>query len=556
MVHIKFKRIYKSILIVFLCLIFFTINSQNKEYKNPVIAGFNPDPSVCRVGDDYYLVTSTFEYFPGVPIYHSKDLVNWKMIGHVLNRPEQLDLDDVASTAGIYAPTIRYHKGVFYMITTLVPKWKEPLNKPSGNFIVTATNPAGPWSNPHWIEGAPGIDPSLFFDDDGKVYYCGNRPVKNSPYTAEEQIWIQEIDLKTFTLKGEIGLLESRPYYEKRTIGSPYAFEAPHIYKKDGIYYLLIAHGGTGMWHSVSIWKSTSPLGPWQENPKNPILTHLGNDASGIHATGHADIFKTQDGEWWSLFLAVRSNDERKNVMGRETFLAPVDWSGEWPIYNPEGEIGKTAFTHKAPKLFKGQQNHFNFKDDFENNILGLDWSTIRTPRSNWWDLKSKPGKLKLQLRPEQIEDYKQPSFLGVRVPEMKMEASVLLDFKPKEVNECAGLVFERGHDEEWSIIKEISNGKLVISVYYDGKNLLGQEALKNNKPVRLKIQLNDFKMQFFVEVKANSWTKIAETDASSLGFPPAGRFTGSMVGLYASSRGKQSSNWAIYDDFKMEVFN
>jgi alpha-N-arabinofuranosidase len=542
------KRSDLTAFILFCCISFIAIGQSNK-YNNPIIAGFNPDPSVCRVGDDYYLVTSTFEYFPGVPIYHSKDLVNWTMIGHVLHRPEQLDLDGVASTAGIYAPTLRYHEGTFYMITTLIADREG--TKPKGNFIVTAKNPAGPWSNPHWIEGAPGIDPSLFFDDDGKVYYCGNRNAENQEFRAEKQIWIQEIDLQNFKLKGKVGTLDSKPYYIKDIIGSPVAFEAPHIYKKDGVYYLLIAHGGTGMGHAVSIWKSNTPYGPWEDNPDNPILTHRGDKASGINATGHADVFQTQDGDWWSVFLAVRSKDEKNNVMGRETFLAPVDWSGTWPIYNPKGEIGRTAFVHEAPKLFSGTQKDFNYKDSFSSETLNLHWSMIRTPRSTWWDLKTTTGKLKLLLRPDEIKNYEQPSFLGLRVPDMKIEAEVNLDFTPLTPSDCAGLAFERGHDEEWTMVKELIDDKAVVSVYYNGEKKLGQYQLKSDKLISLKIKLDDFQMSFFVKEDAN-WEKIAETDASSLGFPPAGRFTGSMVGPYASSRGETSTTWANFDDFKL----
>lgn len=528
------------------------VQSQNNQYLNPVIKGFNPDPSICRVGEDYYLATSTFEYFPGVPIYHSKDLINWEMIGHALDRPEQLDLDHVPSTAGIYAPTIRYHQGTFYMITTLVGGGERE-NKPKGNFIVTAKNPAGPWSEPHWIDGAEGIDPSLFFDDDGKAYYCGNGTPEKQIERHHKHIWIQEIDLKTFQLKGERGFLSSTKYFEQNIIGSAVAFEAPHIYKKDGIYYLLIAHGGTGMGHAVSIWKSNSPFGPWEDNPNNPILTHRGYSESGINATGHADIFQTQDGDWWSVFLAVRSNNNKQNVMGRETFLSKVDWSGTWPIYNPEGKVGKTAFVNTAPKRFNSVQNNSDFEDEFEDEKLNLMWSMIRTPRTIWWDLKRNSGKLSLELRPDELDQFAQPSFVGIRVPEMKVEVKVNLDFKPKAHNECAGLAFERGHDAEWTLVKELLGGQEVVSVYHDGKTLLGQVPIKSDSPIDLKIELDNFTMNFYVKEFKKSWQKIVETDVNQLGFPPAGRFTGSMSGPYASSRGKTSDNWAIFDSFSLK---
>ena len=534
-----------------------SINStfgQKKQYNNPIIPGFNPDPSICKVGDDYYLATSSFEYFPGVPIYHSTDLVNWQMVGHALRRPEQLDLESIPSTAGIYAPTLRYHDGTYYMITTLITEGQERPNKPAGNFVVTAKNPAGPWSNPIWIESAPGIDPSLFFDDDGKVYYCGNSPPEIPNDKPERQvIWIQEIALPSFKLIGKKSYLESKKYHEQDIIGSPMAFEAPHIYKKEGIYYLLIAHGGTGMGHAVSIWKSKSPFGPWEDNPDNPILTHRGYSESGINCTGHADVFQIEDGSWWSVLLAVRSDDKKNNVMGRETFLAPVDWSGTWPIFNPKGTVGRITFTHDAPSMMTNQKNNTDFEDTFDQKKLNLAWTMIRTPETTWWDLETDPGNVSIKLRPDQIEQFAQPSFLGIRAPDMKMKATTTLNFDPKQPNECAGLAFERGHDAEWTLIKEQLDNKLVVSVYQDGKELLGQVLLQTNNTISLKIELINFKMTFSVKESDTSWQTVAEAQTKELlGFPKAGRFTGSFVGLYASSRGKKSNNKAVFENFSL----
>jgi len=538
-----------------ICLIATTALSQELTYQNPVIPGFNPDPSVCRVGDDYYLVTSTFEYFPGVPVYHSKDLVNWKMIGHALDRPEQLDLEGVSSTKGIFAPTIRYFDGTYYMITTLVGR-NEEIKKPGGNFIVTAKNPAGPWSEPHWLDNAIGIDPSLFKDDDGKFYYCGNIKPKDMVDPNQRDIWVQEIDLKTFKLIGKKGYLTSGKYFEKNILGSPNNFEAPHVYKKDGVYYLMVSHGGTSTNHAVSIWKSNSIFGPWEDNPNNPILTHVGDKTSGINATGHADIFQAANGDWWSVFLGIRAIASAKSAMGRETFLAPIDWSGVWPIYNPEGEKGRTALTHKAPKMFKGIQQSHDYKDDFKEKTLKKEWTMIRTPMSKWWNINSKLGKLKLQLRPDEIDDLKQPSFLGIRLPEKKTNTQVLLDFIPNNEFECAGLAVERGHEAEWTLVKELRNGKSVVSAYNDGKTLLGQYELKSKNAIQLKIQLDNFRMSFYVKESNGTWEKIAETDASSIGYPQAGRFTGTLIGPYASSRGAISKDkWATFDDFELKAY-
>src|SRR5512137_236117 len=232
-------------------------------FRNPILPGCYPDPSICRVGEDYYLVTSTFEYFPGLPVFHSRDLVHWHPVGHVLDRPSQLNLDGIRSSGGLYAPTIRHFNGVFYVINTLMHGKAH-----SGNFIVTASNPAGPWSDPVWLESAPGIDPSLFFDDDGRVWYTGNRMAGNSQYEGHTEIWLQQLDLAEMRLIGE-----PRVLWDGAVKGAVWA-EAPHLYKHEGMYYLLIAEGGTAHHHAVSVARSRSVTGPYEGNRANPILTH------------------------------------------------------------------------------------------------------------------------------------------------------------------------------------------------------------------------------------------------------------------------------------------
>lgn len=540
------------LLMILMASIIVSCSKEAKVIINPVIPGFNPDPSVCRVGDDYYLVTSTFEYFPGVPVYHSKDLVNWEMIGHVIDRPDQLDFSNVSSTAGIYAPTIRYHDGKYYMITTLVGGTVSEKVKKTGNFITTATNPAGPWSDPHWIENAPGIDPSLFFDDDGKVYYCGNRDAKEKISRVHWDIWIQEIDPNTYELKGEIGLLESKPYFDNDIIGSPVAFEAPHLYKKDGIYYLLIAHGGTGMGHAVSIWKSNSPLGPWEMNPANPVLTNRDNSQSGVNCTGHADIIQSQNGSWYSVYLGVRSNDKKNNVMGRETFVTPVSWDGIWPIFNPGINQGKTEIITNAPELFDGKQLGFDFEDEFRDENLKLQWTMIRNPKSTWWELNPEEGHIEINLLPEVIDNYTHPAFMGIRIIDKKVECETKIDFQPQKENECAGLAFLRGHKPNWSLVKEMTDGKLKASVYYTD-SLISQVDLKTDEPIEMRIRLEDFQLEFWVKESDSHWQSICTTDGSEMGFPPAGRFTGAFAGLYATSKGNASASSAKFEYYKMK---
>ncbi len=255
----------KKILLTTVYIILLTKIAFAQGYKNPILSGFYPDPSICRVGNDFYLVNSTFQYFPGIPIHHSKDLIHWEQIGNCIDRSTQMNLNKTGFTGGLYAPTIRYHKGLFYMINTNVSH--------GGNYYVTAMDPAGPWSDPIWVNQG-GIDPELFFDDDGKCYFM----------STDQQIKLREIDVKTGKFIGD----------QKRIwegTGGRYP-EGPHLYKKDGYYYLMIAEGGTEYGHKVTIARSHFIDGPYESNPANPILTHqceLGQSSS-IQGTGHADL--------------------------------------------------------------------------------------------------------------------------------------------------------------------------------------------------------------------------------------------------------------------------
>ena len=312
---------------------------MHRTFRNPILPGFYPDPSICRVGEDYYLINSTFEYFPGLPIFHSRDLVHWRQIGHVLTRPSQLNLDGIRPSGGLYAPTLRCHQGTFYVINTMIDGKAE-----RGNFIVTAPDITGPWSDPHWIDDAPGIDPSLLFDDDGRAWYVGNRHAPLAGHPDHCEIWLQELDLQTFQLLGEKIVL-----WDGALKMANWA-EGPHIYKINGLYYLMIAEGGTAHEHSVTIARSAQITGPYEPNLRNPILTHrhLGLNFP-IVGTGHADLVETQAGEWWLVCLAMRPYDGYFYNLGRETFLTPVQWEDGWPVVNPG--VGHVELESPAPNL-------------------------------------------------------------------------------------------------------------------------------------------------------------------------------------------------------------
>ena len=515
--------------------------------RNPIIPGFHPDPSICRVGDDFYLVNSSFEYFPGVPIFQSKDLQSWTPLGHVLQNTEQLNLALAHCDGGIYAPTLRFHNGLFYMVTTMnspVPGTA----KHKGDFIVTATNPVGPWSLPHWIDNAKGIDPSLFFDDDGSVYMCGNARPEIPLNDKHRIIWIQKLNVDSWQLEGQQGILDSAPYFKSGKLGSVNNFEGPHLYKKDGAYYLLVSHGGTGINHAVSIWRSASPLGPWEENPANPILTQRFDKQDrthGITCTGHADLVQAADGRWWMVFLGIRG-EGGNSPMGRETFLEPVDWSGIWPIVNPS-HPGRADFEITAIDSVGQRQTKSGFHTDFKDQSLSPEWSMIRTPDSPWWTFPKNKRGISLQLRPDEITGTNQPSFLGIRITEPNCSFSTRLTFKSNSPEQCAGIAIERSSAASWMLVVETPESGPVASVY-EGTNCLKSTPIKADASVDLRISMKFPELAFDWKQGTNDWETITICEAPSIATAPPGHFTGAMVGLYASSRGKESDHSALFD--------
>jgi len=510
-----------------------------KTFQNPILPGFYPDPSICRVNDDYYLVTSTFAYFPGVPIFHSKDLVNWEQIGHVLDRPSQIPLEGLRHSQGIYAPTIRYHEGVFYMITTNVGA--------GGNFFVTATDPAGPWSDPYYLD-APGIDPSLFFDDDGKVYYTGTRPApEGEKYSGNWEVWLQELDLESKQLVGEpVGLWRGA----LRDVIWP---EGPHLYKVADYYYLLISEAGTGHHHACSIARSENVSGPYIGNPGNPILTHrhLGKDYPVVNV-GHCDFVETQNGEWWAVGLASRKYGGYYRNLGRETFLLPVSWEDGWPIMSPG--TGKLEMTYPVPNLPKVKASIPSACDHFDAEQLDYKWNLLRTPEEEFYSLSERPGYLSLKLRPQRITELTNPSFVGRRQQHIDFAASTMMEFTPLSDNEEAGLVLLQSNAYHYRFVYTIAGDKKIVKLV---KCADGEEEVLTEIPVEasklyLKVTAHGQDYSFyFGESTSNYQTLLENVDGRILSTDVAGGFVGTEIGLYASSNGESSENKADYDWFE-----
>ena len=522
---------------------------NKKKGMNPILPGFYPDPSICRVNDDYYLVTSTFAYFPGVPIFHSRDLVHWNQIGNILERKEQLPLVNAETSEGIFAPTLRYHDGTFYMITTNVT----PTND-INNFIVTATDPAGPWSDPYPLDSA-GIDPSLFFDDDGKCYYCGTQNRREgSRYFGDNEIYIQELDLNTMKLVGE-----SYPAWHGALRGVEWP-EGPHIYKKDGYYYLLISEAGTGHNHAVSIARSKSLTEPFTGHKANPIFTHrhLGYHYPIVNV-GHPDIVETQNGEWWMVCLASRPRGGYYRNLGRETYLVPFIWEDGWPVINPGKGILEDTFP--MPNLPAYEAKEIPAKEDFDTDTLPLHFMYLRNPKEENYSLTNRLGYLEMKLNADTLSSKGTPSYVCQRQLSFDFTAETKLSFSPAVENEQAGIAIYQSQSFNYQLLagkKEDATVLSLVKTERDEVTVLKEEILDALYPdLTLRITENEQDLTFAYSVDGKSEKILADkVDARILSTDVAGGFVGNTIGLYATSNGEESSTVAAFDYFLYEDDN
>jgi len=530
------------------------IGAESKMvFSNPILAGFYPDPSICRVGDDYYLVNSTFAYFPGIPVFHCHDLVNWKLIGHVMDRPEQMNLEGLGVSEGIFAPAIRYHDGLFYVTCTLVGA--------GGNYVVTAPDPAGPWSNPVWLPQINGIDPSLFFDQDGKAYIVYNSiPPDDKPlYDGHRTIRLYEFDHNDLKVTGaEIILVNGGTDISQK----PIWIEGPHIFYKDGFYYLICAEGGTSWQHSEVVFRSENVTGPYVPYSQNPILTqrHLNPDRPNpITCTGHADFVKTQSGDWWADFLGCRpylAEYEGFFNTGRETFMAPIKWNDGWPVI--DSEYAEIQYSYplpikleKAERVIPAYSGNFQIRDDFNGELLDPNWVFLRTPHSRWHSLTERKGTLAIQLRPATCAAKTNPSFIGRRQQHLYGSASTAMTFVPTSESEKAGLLVFQNEKHYYFLCKSLENGQPFVQLF-KSDTLLASHKIGRRSDIQLKIVANGAFYSFYYALKPNKWILLKDqVDARFLSTRVAGGFVGCMYALYATSCGQSISNIAYFDWFE-----
>ena len=553
----------KFIIIIFQIIV--CLDAKEGFYINPIISGAHPDPSICRVGDDFYIVNSSFEYFPGLPIHHSKDLVNWELIGHGLHREDQcngeMNLVDVQSDGGIHAPTIRYHKGKFYIITTNV--YNSGDGKPGlmRNFIITAENPSGPWSDPHIIEGAPGIDPDIFFDSNGKVYFIGTHNPGDMNSNGIGEIWVQELDIKNWMLKGK------RKTVWDGVFGC--CTEGPHIYKEHGLYYLLVAEGGTGKNHAVMMAASENIFGPYEENPRNPVLTtrHVTEDYF-VNSTGHADMIELPDKRWYMVSLGKRNDIDGDANMGRETYLTPMVWEPtivKWqqvtetnwepvnylfPVASPL--TGKVERYEKLPFQDKPQYKNNTFKDDFLFPKLDLEWTFIRVPQKNTYSLEANMGSLRLYTKPGTIENRKRFSMIGFRQRESDFEYQVKMEFAPKDDKVESGIIHYQKERNYLSNTVYKENKRFYLEQRLKEKDKINEKTIKRillkdyKNNILFKVVSKNAKYTFYYSLNdGENFKYFTSLDAIKM---LDRNYTGALLGVFSTSNGNKSSDYADYD--------
>lgn len=508
------------------------------EFRNPVLPGFYSDPSVLRVGRDYYLVTSTFSYFPGLPIFHSRDLVHWRQIGNAIDRPTQVDFGKLEMSRGLFAASITHHDGRFLIINTCVDC--------GGNFVITASDPAGPWSDPIWLKGIEGaIDPSLFFASDGTRWIVYNGPPNGSPrYEGHRAIWLQQIDAAFRPVGSRALLIDGGARPETK----PIWIEGPHLFVKDGWIYLIAAEGGTAEGHSEVVLRSRSITGPFEAFPGNPILTQrdLPRDRSyPVTSAGHAQFVEAPDGQWWATFLATRPYSDNNYNIGRETFLMPVRWQHGWPRITEPGQAvpltlpaPATAVIARRPARDDGS---VRLRDDFNGVRLGSEWMMMRIPRARWFRLSG--GALSLDARPVSIGGFGNPSFVGRRLQHPVATVVTRVRFTPRGEGDEAGLVALQ-NDSFWLFagIGRSAGRDLVMLKRRAGPGepsdgtTLATAPIDPAKPVDLRMTMAGATARFAWR-QGSVWHTLGDTQASTvLSTHRAGGFVGALAGLYAHS--------------------
>ena len=539
------------------------------EHKlhNPIIPGFYPDPSICRVGEDFYLVCSSFELCPGIPLFHSRDLQHWEQLCCIMTPENGFHVEKNCGNGGVMAPTIRYHDGTYYLINCNFGD--------RGNFIVTAKDPAGPWSEPHWLEDVPGIDASIFFDENGECIIMGTANIwPNETGGMRQGIWAAKYDIENFRMAGEPHALWGG------AMAGAVSPESPHIYHIGKYYYLLIAEGGTEQYHSAAIARSESAFGPYEGCKSNPILTmrHLGQRAA-IQNAGHADLVDLPDGSWYAVFLASRLIGGESKNLGRETFIVPVRWELDWPLFTPD--TGKVEWEYDFPEsLLWTELPEKPVRDCFKGGKLSLDWCFWGKPYEAFWDLTDEGLSLRCirqapadPLKPMSMEvthsNENYVSFVGRRRLQPHCRFSTQMRFAPAD-GESAGIAVVQAMNHQIHLQLARAGRETVLQLlqytsdyalppYIPGftsvtnRQLLAQVPWSKDRIV-LEMELCENNYIFRYGTDEAQLMELARADGAVINPEKVGCMVGEMLGLFASGNGEDSANravfaWAEYED-------
>lgn len=538
---------------------------MGKQFVNPILPGYYPDPSICRVGADYYLCCSSFEMFPGLPVFHSRDLVHWEQICNAMGAENGLHVSANSGAGGVMAPTIRHHNGKFYIINANFSD--------RGNFIITADAAAGPWCAPHYLEDVPGIDASIFFDADGQCYIVGTGNVwDNGAGQKERGIWAAPYDIENFRMLGEpVTIFNSG----MRGASSP---EAPHLYHIGAYYYLVIAEGGTEHYHSVVVARARNVLDFYEGDPANPVMTHrmMGTRAKFLNV-GHADLVDTPGGQWYAVMLGSRNIGGCHKNLGRETYLCPVEWEWDWPLFSPD--TGCLAERYPFPELEERDVPAPPEREDFDGERLPLHFVTMGTPYVPFYRLAD--SCLSIQCIPQALIqkleflgmggerrlDRFMP-FVGCRQTQFNAAVSCRMRFRP-EKTESAGLALIQAMNHQLHLERAVDGGRQVVrcvlyTTRYDMPAFVPQfhaetsAAVLGSAPwdqddIILKMDIAGEEITLLYGGSEGELRELCKADGTRLATKQNGCLVGTLFGMFASGNGGESSNRASFDWFQAQ---
>jgi len=536
------------------------------KVSNPILKGFNPDPSIIRVRNDYYIATSTFEWFPGVQIHHSRDLKNWKLVARPLNRLSQLNMLGVPDSCGVWAPCLSYHEGTFYLVYSNVKSF-DGVWKDTPNYLVTTDDILGDWSEPIFLSST-GFDGSMFHDEDGKKYFTS-----------------MIVDHRKGKFFGGCVLQEYDPI-QKKVVGKMHHIfegtelgltEAPHIYKRTDYYYLITAEGGTEYGHAITLARSKYLLGPYEVHPQNPIISSRKNPDLVLQKAGHGDLVETQDGDWYCVFLVGRPLTQHgRCILGRETAIEEMEWRADDWLYLKRGGY-EPRIEISLPELPSYSFPKEKEKDDFDFPTLNIHFQSLRAPMTNaWMSLAERKGFLRIYGQ-ESLSSFHHQSMIARRVQHFHTVSSCCVEFEPETFQQMAGIVcyYNTSHFHYLNIFGNDDGSKKLLNIISCDKFVTTESLetpidITGHSRVYLKADFNRKKLQFYFaseisgdEPQEDEWQKIGDIlDGSILSddyvqdaenrYRPA--FTGAFVGMCVQDLTGQKMH-ADFDWWKYEGY-